>query len=84
MNRHIISSKIREHARNNPDNIAIQYQDHIFLTYQKFIESFDVIIERLDYFGIEPNDRILGIFQQRINYLLTVLPTVETAVFYDL
>lgn len=81
MNRHIISSKIREHARNNPDNIAIQYQDHIFLTYQKFIESFDVIIERLDYFGIEPNDRILGIFQQRINYLLTVLPTVETAVF---
>lgn len=81
MNRNIISSIIARHAMVNPDKIAINYQERIVLTYASFMEIFDGNNNNLSSVNINGNDRFLAIFESHVNYLLVVLPLVESAVF---
>jgi oxalate---CoA ligase len=81
INRTIISTQIRKHKLVNPDKIAINYQDQVFLSYQTFMDAYDYIAEKLRFYDIDRKDRILVQFESRVNYLLTVLPCVETAIY---
>jgi oxalate---CoA ligase len=81
MNRTVISSKIRDHALGNPDKIAINFKDQVVLTYQRFIQMYDLIQNRLTSFDIDRADRLMVFFESRVNYLLAVLPLVESASF---
>lgn len=80
-NRSELSSTIRRHAMENPHQLAIQYQEQVFLNYADYIRLTDTIAEQLRSFKIEISDRMLFMFQHHVNYLLAVLPAVETAVF---